>query len=643
MREKKIIRKILFGIILSFLTFCRGLPDCDMVQAATGVTLTLQGLEVGDLVEIYRIASYKEDSDSYAWESTVADWIQNKSEGNAYKGLKPEQLSQMTRASAKEFCQTLIVGLKNESKGIANLDGYTFPVSEEKEQYQVENVSPGYYIVLPKGTDRIYELKWLEIAPGSDSQVSYDADEGDYQMPTVTATVENKTTDRGKIRDGTFVIEGDEVEINAVISIPAYPDMYATGKRILNITVIVPQGLDYKEDTLNLSLTDESAYSVGTYEKATTYETAGGDILFFGTPQGYYYELNGRLLVSSGTATEAVAKYNQTYETGYTLKEQDSASSGQMETTEESEAMEGTENAEAVMVLTAEDDSAELTACTARTVFVIALDTEQSMDEVTLGYQAVKNRAASNTGAYDNMIALSYSASPLDTNLMYSAISQAAVSAYSITIVSCEGSGESINMTAEEKLEKSPRFSGVVFTLYRLNKTYDGDAITGTEAVETAADGTETDSAETDSTETAAAGGNEPLQMIYDADADKTYEYAYVTTLTTNSQGTASIGGLEADEYLVEQTIYPSGYTLSDSSLRISKAAWTDETIMEGTDNLLVIWLEYETRYLPGTGKQGITAFAFLGSLISATALLMLFRQYYPYGLPEIFQKRKKS
>ena len=182
-------------------------------------------------------------------------------------------------------------------------------------------------------------------------------------------------------------------------------------------------------------------------------------------------------------------------------------------------------------------------------------------------------------------------------------------------------------MTAAEKLEKSPRFSGVVFTLYRLKQAYSGDV---------------TNDTDTGQTEIGSTESTEPPKIIYDEKTDKTYEYTYVTSLTTNKKGTASIGGLAAADYLVEQTVYPSGYTLSDASLRIGKEAWEDETVMEGNEDLFVIWLEYKTRYLPGTGKQGTAAFVFLGSLLSIGALLILFRQSYPFGLPEIWEKRKK-
>ncbi|MBR5566243.1 MAG: hypothetical protein IKW08_08820 [Roseburia sp.] len=569
------------------------------VQAVENASISISGLKVGDYVEIYRIASYKESEQTYVWEGTVADWIQNKEEGKSYLSLNPNQLDRMTASRALEFFQTLIIGLKNESKGIANLDGYTFFLGEEKEQYKVENIKPGYYVILPKGTDRIYELKWQMIAPGEEAVIHYDMEAGDYQIPSIETVLINKTKDRGKVRDGTLLLLDDELEVTSHIAMPKFSEMYAIGKRILNISIVVPKGLTYKEDSLTLSIEDASAYSVGTYEKATVYRNRNGDVLFFGTPQGYFYELNGSLLLSSGEPEEAMEKYNTTYETDYLLAVQKTAtedhrqSDTEIASSQESEVIEE-QNLHAppemeVEHLIAEDASKIVTAYDGQTIFVIALDTADVPEEVVVTYAAEKNTAASGTGEYNNLIALSYSVSPLDSNLIYSSISEGLATAYSITVVAAEGSGEYIDWTTEEKLDKAPRFSGVVFTVYRVK-------------------------------------GDE--------------EYEYVNTIMTNNQGVASLSGLEAAEYLVEQTVYPTGFTLSDASLLIKKDAWTDESVMEGDEDIMILWLEYKTRYLPVTGKTGTAPYIFNGMMICVMALGTLVRRKYPFGIQASFNKK---
>ena len=363
----------------------------------------------------------------------------------------------------------------------------------------------------------------------------------------------------------------------------------------------MPKGLTYKEDSLTLSIEDASAYSVGTYEKATVYRNRDGDVLFFGTPQGYFYELNGSLLLSSGDAEEAMEKYNTTYETDYLLEVQKTATEDHRQSDTESASSQESEvieeqNSHAppemeVEQLTAEDASKMVTAYDGQTIFVIALDTTDVPEEVVVTYAAEKNTAASGTGDYNNLIALSYSVSPLDSNLTYSSVSEGLATAYSITVVAAEGSGEYVDWTTEEKLDKAPRFSGVVFTVYR---------VTGDE------------------------------------------EYEYVNKIMTNSQGVASLSGLEAAEYLVEQTVYPVGFTLSDASLLIKTDAWTDESVMEGDEDIMILWLEYKTRYLPVTGKTGTAPYIFNGMMICVMSLGTLIRRKYPFGIQEAFRNNKK-
>lgn len=613
--------------ILVFVTFLSGMGMTNLYYGAEKASISITGLKKGDLVEIYRIASYEEEEDTYEWENTVKDWIQNKSEGNAYKGMKPAQLSKMTEERIEEFCQALVVNLKNEAKGIANLDGYAFTIEEEKEQYIVENIVPGYYIILPKGTDRIYEIKWMKALPGQACLISYDERAGDYQLPTITSLAVNKTEDRGVVGDGVFLIQGDEVEITSTIQVPIYPNMYATGKRILNVTIVVPKGLEYKKDSIKVSMEAESLYSIGTYNKAILYETRDGTILFFGTPEGYFYELNGNLLVSSGTPENALEKYNEKYKSKYTLPmESDTSQDKEKDEVENTESVtESTETGELVSDLVAEDDSMELRSYDGRTVLVIAVDTEQEIEELEISYEVVKNTATSGKGDLNNYIGLSYSVSPLDSNRMNTMISQTDITAYSITIISCEGSGESANWTPEEKLKYSPRFKGVMFTIYRLVATLDGN-VTESYSMDTTEESTDTEKEHV---------------FVYDDKADKTYEYEYFAAVMTNSKGEASIGGLEPAEYMIEQTIYPTGYTLSDASFVIKEDAWKDDSLMEGDEDLLLLWLEYKTRFLPGTGKIGILLFAVIGTFISACAIKLIFQQCYPYGWQEFLIRIK--
>lgn len=223
----------MLALILLFST----LP-CVPASAAAKGTVMFAGIETGDLVEIYRIAAYTQSG--YIWESELTDWMNNRTEGEQYMGLTPSQLGNMTSERSLEFCQNFLVSCKNESTGIANLQGYSFVATQEKEQYSIADVTPGYYIVLPKGIHRIYELRWIVVNPQETVTVSYEEAAGHYQIPRVEAQAANVTA-----AEHTTAWEGDEFSITGTITLPQYPNMYATGKRILNATVVIPCEFPY--------------------------------------------------------------------------------------------------------------------------------------------------------------------------------------------------------------------------------------------------------------------------------------------------------------------------------------------------------------------------------------------------------------
>ena len=70
-----------FVLLVSILLSLIG--ESTNVQAVENTSISISGLKIGDCVEIYRIASYKESEQGYVWEGTVADWIQNKEEGKS--------------------------------------------------------------------------------------------------------------------------------------------------------------------------------------------------------------------------------------------------------------------------------------------------------------------------------------------------------------------------------------------------------------------------------------------------------------------------------------------------------------------------------------------------------------------------------
>lgn len=633
MRKRKLVR-VIIGCFLAL--WIVGLQNSkNTVMAADNGTLLLENLEVNDLVEVYRIASYAEATGKYNWATAASNWMQNTTEGNMFQSLTPERLSQMTEERAEEFCELLLLGLKNDSEGIANIPGYSFTVEEEKEQYNLE-VAPGYYIILPKGTERIYRLKWLVVEPKAEQTVTYLAEQQDYLIPELTFSVSNLTENRGVNNDTDnypFTLEGDEMEMIADIQIPKYPNMYSSGKRILNICIAVPGGLSYQEDSLTITdgaaNLEEEAYSLQQLTNSIAYETQSGELLFVGTINGYFYLPNGSLLLSAGTEQEALDKYNVSYGTEYRLDTENLASSASEEgeelSTEENSSEEmATEESVPTDNLAVEDAGLTLERATRMTVFIVALDTGAEISTLHISYHATKNNAGTDTGFFTNRLLLSYSTSALDSDLNCVAERTATVVAYGIRITVCRGDGKSVGMTAEEILKEAPRMKGASFFLYQLTNIYEGD----TSAVQESSTETE----ETTTEENAV-----PPQLIYKKDEDKTYEFSYVTQLNVNENGVTEISGLPQQEYLVVQTEYPEGYTRSEEAIWISSADWKDDTVMEGNYLLDVLWLDYATVYLPGTGKTGILFFVIVGTLIAGIAAFAIVKRTYPGGIKSAY------
>lgn len=635
---KRLKRKQMAMALAMLLLIGMLLPiDLPKVRAAEGGTLSVSGLEAGDEVGVYRIASYVDESESYVWEPAVKDWLLNKNSGRVYRSLTTDQMVNMTPERIKEFCEVLITSLKIESSGLVNVEGERLYLGQDEGAYRID-IEPGYYIVLPKGTDRIYELKWFVAGPGQNPFVSYE--EGDYQIPSISGSLVNATADRGLVKDLPFCLRDDELKVTVDLQIPHYAKSYATGKRIYNTTIVIPQGLTYKKDSLGLEgLTGGSDFSVGEYVNSTVYETTDHVKLFFGTESGFYYEMDGSVLASSGTAQDAMDAYNDIYETGYRLPEPRKLAISSLE--EKGADMVATEGLEAATEAlgTTEETSSEiaeeetiidygdgltLLEKKRNTVLVVAINTELDITSARLSYVVTKNTEGNESGIYNNQLILSYSISPLDSNALAQKIANIGVTAYGIHLVLCEGTGESISLTAEEKLQKSVRLTNACFYLYKLKHTYTGD-MTSTEA----------STEDTSKEENEADGPSNGEQVIYYYDEDKnvSYEYEFVEKLFPDNYGEVKIGGLEEAEYLLTQVLYPIGYTRSLESIVIYQTDWTNESLMQDRTQLQLIWLDYEPAYLVGTGKIGIVPYAISGGFIAGLALLILFDRNYHLGI----------
>lgn len=571
------------------------------------VTVTVNGLEVGDRLELYRVASYSQKSKEYNWDSTVKNWMNNDEVGHIYQNISPAKLEEMTEKRQTEFCQAVLVGLKNEKDGVANLAGYSLLTDDTSANIDADS---GYYIILPKGINRIYEIKWAKV-DSTQGSVSVEYGDGDYQKPK--AEVKSEILGRDDPEADSIVVKDEEIRISGKISIPAYPNMYATGKRIFNATFVIPMGLEYdKEDSdkkMKLSLSKDDV-SEAVYNDVHIYENQNGDRLFFGTMNGYYFEMTGAALVSDGTLEEAIAKYNELHETEYRIQAEAPANNEDgtesLNEQADTETMD-TEKGPEVTELEADDESLYLKSCGGNTVIILSVDTETTKKSFDFEYVVKKNENANDKGKYDNTVYTSYSVSPLDANLINIISQAAAVDSYGIRIVLRKGNARSYLMSADEKFKKLDKLTGATFYLYKYVEKVEGE-----ENEETSID--KEDMSYRDVT-------------IYDEENQQSIVYKYIKTLDVNDEGEASIAGLEPDEYLVVQKQCPEGYSLTNKSILIEKEDWSNDELMDGNGNFDLLWLDYETVYLPGTGKRGIGAYVALGIILSGIAIIIMIKK----------------
>lgn len=596
--------------------------------AAASSSIIFQGLEVGDVVEIYRICNYDESSASYSWAFAVTSWMSEKRTGQFYADLSPTGLSKMKSGAAKEFCELLLDGLRNTSTGVANLQGQSFTYAVGSGN--TVETDAGYYIVLPKGNSRVYDLEWFVLEPGTEKTITYTED--NYSVPSMTTAIENDTSDRGMVNETVPMTElDDQVSVTSDITMPSYNSMYSDGKRVLTVSFVIPYGMEYVADSLELTASGEegeeklpdSAYTVMSYSNVQFYRDYSDKFVFFGS-QDYFYEIDGNHLAGpDGTPELALEAFNEAYGTQYSIEEKNLKTVGEggntstqeireaqaaetgepvepiedeeVEETEDVTEAEGTEEVqtdpEGVTVETEAigDTSVDTSNLIFKTgglsVVIVSLDTSVELDTLKAKISAKKNQYSTPDGWYDIYTCLSYSVSPLDKNLRAVIKESARAAAYGIRLTACMGYADSYLKSGDEILATAPRMLDDKFTLYKKTNTYSGDI---NEAVTQVA-----------------VENKDKVQLIYDSDLNVTNEYTEYALLDLNDEAQIAIGGIIAGEYLIVQTDHVPGFALSELSYIIESDDWQDEEYMEGNCVFDLVWLDYKTVYLPATGDSG--------------------------------------
>ena len=87
--------KRMTGTLLIVFTLILTMFSGTVSYASAISSIVFEGLDVGDVVEIYRICNYDESSASYTWASAVTTWMTDNRTGKFYADLSPSGLQKM--------------------------------------------------------------------------------------------------------------------------------------------------------------------------------------------------------------------------------------------------------------------------------------------------------------------------------------------------------------------------------------------------------------------------------------------------------------------------------------------------------------------------------------------------------------------
>lgn len=529
---------------------------CLKCYGAESGTLSIQQVQEKDVIEIYRMASY--DGSGFVWEASVSEWLAG--DGSRYASIEPQELSEMLSARAQEFCELLLLGLRDEQSGAVKLD----TVKQTGKSSYTLQLEPGYYMLLPKGDTRIYQLDWFCIASGQNVAYSYGSDT--YSLPKLQAEINNLTEDRGCDADGIpWTIANDVLRLVCSVQTPDYPGFYTDGKLVSTISIVIPKGFLAEETGYGLTgvaggaekaLTEHGEYVCQKFEQATVCYEPEGEPLFLESTGGWFYTMGGESL-AHGERADAVTAYNAANGTSY-----------------EEDMLSADENQQ---------------------ILIFSVVTEESLQSLKLQLTLQKDSRTNETGSYRFPVTYIYSTSAVETDKRGMLMQAVAACSLGVRITVCDGdsfdSSEAVTAIPEEAL----RLSGASFHIYELNGFY--DLTEGSAALE----------------RDKALLPEEGSYVMYGQDGTTAKLYSLMAAYTTDEQGEISVGGLEKKEYLLRETDYPYGYSLSRSALIIAEGDWEDSSIMEGNYLCDTLWLNYGSGILPQTGGSGIRAYWCVG------------------------------
>ncbi len=651
------MKRIIFrkrNFMMLFMSFSILLGITLKVEAAKKPVLLIQGVMETDIVELYKIASYDDGAATYTWTEPVQNWLTQK--GSAYSELTPNRLRNLPETRALEFTGQLLIGLQTSLKGVEADISKT-----GEEEYEIQT-APGIYLILPIGTTRVYTLKWIVIEPDQnpqkilymgEDQLTEESQEDiiyDYEYPTVEVFLENLMGERDYMLNPLpdeeteppfFVINDDQIQVKANVKIPFYSSIYAMEKRINNIYVAIPKGVQYIDKSLELSVPETSedandkqisltpdVYGLQSLEDAVVYEYQS-EPLFFKVGQ-WYYNFDGSTLITNVSDEEALRKY--LVEKG--LEDEDESKEENKESfSEETESEITMEN---------------LVISEGWTIFIFSLSTDMEWKEVNVSYRVQKNDESNDTGIYPLKNGLLFSVSPLNTSLRGYTAKDANMNSLGIKVTVIQGTSFSKYSSMEELLELEEKLTDVEFSIYQFTGRVfeDNEGFTNEFGVYEMHNGEEHNDSVEDMSEENEESPEERDEMIYQLDEDGSIrQYRLVAVLTPNEKKYLSIGGLEKKEYLVKQTKFQTGYTYAAEAFLIKEEDWDKEELMEGNQIAALVWMNFPTAYLPATGKAGIGTYVKIGVFVGVIALIGMFIKLLKEikGLKQLIKQREEE
>lgn len=546
---------------ICFLTLLLALMLCPLSAQAAGNTIpfTVTGLEEWDRLYLYAL------SVDGTWADSIGEWLQTDEGNEMYAGfLKqgPSVLGHLSEENAARFVQTVIQAMKQEDGSFLLKAADIVYSGSGGEAAASAELAEGYYMAVAEGKRRIYTPILLHVKEG---EQTYAYGEDDWSIPKLKQTLlKNGETVAG----GSLSVKiGDKLELSLTVTQGSYPKVYSLEKRICSVSQVYENGVLWKKDAFRLTgaggreLRDGEDYTLNFSEDASVFrfgEQADAPAAFYRIG-GWYYFMNG--VVAGEELAQAVAQYNDAYHTFW----------------EETDAQE-TEHCSVLCI----------TFCVWEKELTVSCELESGSWRIGADEQLLDRILESQ---------LLYSVSPISVDALGASDEKVTLSSRGIRLRLRDGG---ISGSPDPDTGPTENMSGAVFLVLSRAGTLENSP----------------DAAAIQSFVEEHGGGS--YQVIWNTDKTSADIYVAAAAMQTDENGMACIGGLDENDYLVIQTVYPDGYAVSRVGLLLTAA----DDWQEGSHIKDVTWTDYRGVYLPETGGCGTAVYQKAGILLLALSVI---------------------